>query len=199
MLTLTWPEKTRAHGWPAGVKMGLLAVGTMALFALSSPVTLGLVLAGLGLLAFVPGRDFGRASLRALRPLWPFVLVVGAYHLWLGEPVAGMAIILRLLAAVMAANLVTMTTPLSGMLAVFEWLLLPLGRLGMNPQAPAMAFALVIRFIPVTLARATCLTDAWRARAPRSPGWRIVAPVAISTLDDAAHVGDALRARGGLE
>ncbi len=199
MLTLTWPEPTRAHRWPAGVKMGLLAAGTVALFALSDPTALGLVLTGLGVLAFAPARAFGWAALCALRPLWPFVLVVGAYHLWLAEPLAGLTIILRLLSAVMAANLVTMTTPLTAMLAVFERLLSPLAALGMNPRAPAMAFALVIRFIPVTMARAESLSNAWRARAPRPPGWRIVAPIAISTLDDAAHVGDALRARGGLE
>lgn len=199
MLTLTWPETTRAHGWPAGVKMAGLAAGTVVLFALDSPHELGLVLAGLTLLNFAPGRGFGMAALAALRPLWPFVLVVTVYHLWLAEPRAGVVIILRLMAAVMAANLVTMTTPLSQMLAVFDRLLRPLQALGMNPRAPAMAFALVIRFIPVTMARAGALSQAWTARSPRRPGWRVVGAVAISTLDDAAHVGDALRARGGLE
>jgi biotin transport system permease protein len=199
MLTLTWPETTRAHGWPAGGKMAALAAGTVVLFTLDSPLDLGLVLAGLGLLAFAPGRGFGMAALAALRPLWPFVLVVSVYHLWLDDPRAGVVIILRLMAAVMAANLVTMTTPLSQMLAVFDALLRPLRAFGLNPRAPAMAFALVIRFIPVTLTRAGVLADAWSARSPRRPGWRIIGPVAISTLDDAAHVGDALRARGGLE
>lgn len=199
MLTLTWPENTLAHGWPAGGKMAGLAIGTVVLFTLDSPRDLGMVLAGLGLVAFAPGRGFGMAALRALRPLWPFVVVVTVFHLWTGDPRAGVVIILRLIAAVMAANLVTMTTSLAQMLAVFDRLLRPLHALGLNPRAPAIACALVIRFVPVTLARAGVLSDAWTARSPRRPGWRIVSPVAISTLDDAAHVGDALRARGGLE
>lgn len=199
MLTLTWPEPTRAHHWPAGVKMAALALGTVGLFSANSPIVLGLVLSGLCLLAFVPGREFGRAALRHLRPLWVFVAVVAAYHLWLAEPRAGVVIILRLVATVMAANLVTMVTPLSAMLAVFDRLLRPLSVLGANPRAPAMAFVLVIRFIPVMLDRAAALGQAWTARSPRRPGWRIVAPLAISALDDAGHVGDALRARGGLE
>lgn len=199
MLTLTWPEPTRAHHWPAGIKMAALALGTVGVFAVKSPVALALALCGLGIVAFLPGQDFGRAALRALRPLWVFVAVVAVYHLWLADPRAGVVIILRLMASFMAANLVTMTTPLSAMLAVFDRLLRPLHALGLNPRAPAMAFALVIRFIPVTLARAEALGQAWAARSPRRPGWRIVAPLAISALDDAGHVGDALRARGGLE
>jgi biotin transport system permease protein len=199
MLTLTWPEPTLSHRWPAGVKLAALAVGTVALFAARDPLVLALVLTGLVGLAFVPGREFGLAALRALRQLWPFVVVVAVYQLWLADPRAGVVIILRLLAAALAANLVTMTTPLARMLAFFDRLLSPLRALGLNPRAPAMAFALVIRFIPVTMARATALTQTWAARSPRRPGWRIVAPVAISALDDATHIGEALRARGGLE
>ena len=34
MISLTSPVKTRAHGWPAGAKLGALCVSSIALFAL---------------------------------------------------------------------------------------------------------------------------------------------------------------------
>ena len=35
--------------------------------------------------------------------------------------------------------------------------------------------------------------------AARRAGWRIVAPLALMALDDAEHVAEALRARGGVQ
>ena len=57
----------------------------------------------------------------------------------------------------------------------------------------------MIRFIPVMLARFDQLAFAWRARAARRMGWQVLMPAALAALDDAAHVAEALRARGGAE
>ena len=43
------------------------------------------------------------------------------------------------------------------------------------------------------------LSEAWRARSPRRTGWQIVMPLAALAIDDAEHVAEALRARGGVE
>jgi biotin transport system permease protein len=42
------------------------------------------------------------------------------------------------------------------------------------------------------------LSDAWRARSPKRPKWHIVTPFAVLAIDDAEHVADAIKARGGL-
>ena len=91
-----------------------------------------------------------------------------------------------------------MTTPLQGMIAVLERLAAPFARLGLKPHVLAVSIALVIRFTPVLLARAERLAEAWRARSPRRPGWRVVVPLALGAIDDAEQVAEALRARGGL-
>lgn len=198
MLTLTSPTETPLHRWPAGVKMGLLCLVTMLLFRLQTPAALGMAAAGVALPYLMAGRAFAWQGLRLLRPLWPFIAVVALWHLWAGDAAGGGAVILRMLAAVAAANLVTMTTRLSDMLAVTERLLAPLGRLGLRPRVLALAVALVIRFVPVMIDRHARIAEAWQARSARKPGWRILLPAILAALDDADQVADALRARGGI-
>ena len=107
-------------------------------------------------------------------------------------------ILLRLLSALALANLVTMTTRLSDMIDVVRLLTRPLAKLGLNPAALDMAIALVIRLTPVLAQKGRNLTQAWRARSPRKPSWRILLPFTVLALDDADHVAEALRARGGF-
>jgi biotin transport system permease protein len=198
MLTLTSPVETPLHRLPAGGKLAVLALFTAGLFWITSPLWLALSLSAVLLLHGLGGTAFARHGLRLLRPLWPFVAVVGLWHLWTGDGIAGLSIILRMLAAVAAANLVTMTTRLSDMIAVLETLARPL-RPVLPPRRLALAIALVIRFVPVMSERLAQIAEAFRARSPRRAGWRIVAPAALAALDDAERVADALRARGGIE
>lgn len=197
MLTLTHPRKTPLHRWPAGLKLALLAGFSLLLFRLP-PVGLGAAAVFLAGLHLALGRDLARAGLRALLPLWPFVLVLGIWHVFGGTPVQGGLLILRMMLAVAAANLVTLTTPLSGMIAVIERLAAPLRHIGLDPRAVALAMALVIRFAPLLLERQRGIAMAWRARSHRRPGWRIALPLTLSALDEADQVAEALRARGGV-
>lgn len=198
MLTLTSSVEIWAHRLPAGAKLAALACGTVGLFALTTP--LAQAVAALAVLALIAsgGRAFARECLGLLRPLWPFVAIVALWHLITGDIAGGAVVILRMAAAVAAANFVTMTTRLSDMLAVIERLLAPIAALGVRPRPLSLALALVIRFIPVMLTRTEAISLAFRARSPRRPGWRLLMPVSLAALDDAEHVADALRARGGV-
>ena len=196
MLTLTSPQITWAHPLTAGGKMAALCIWTAVLFQLTLPA-LGIAAVATAALPLSCGIPFAVTSARLLRPLWPFVLIVALWHLWLDDTASGAAIILRLLTAVAAANFVTMTTRLTDMITVIAWLARPLAALGLSPRLLALAVALVIRFIPVMLTRSQTIRESWRARASSRPGWRILIPVLLAALDDAEHVADALRARGG--
>jgi biotin transport system permease protein len=195
MLTLTSPGETWLHRVPAGVKLALLAVVTTGLFTLGGlgwPLFL-LILVGVlygvcGLLGY---------GVRRLLPLWPFLLVLALWHGWTGTPADGATVALRLVAAVAAANLVTMTTRLTDMVSVLEHLAGPLRYLGLPPRTLALALALVIRFIPVLSDRIGMLRLAWSARSARRAGWAILVPATLAALDDADRVAEALRARGG--
>lgn len=196
MLTLTSPAETWAHRRSAGVKLAALALATTVLFLLDSPWVLAGAAAATGLVYLTAGAEFARTGLRQLWPLWPFVAVVGLWHLWTAEIADGAAILLRMVTAVALANFVTMTTRLSDMLTVFERLARPLAPI-LPPRRLALAFALVIRFIPVMLERMGLIRQAWAARSTRKARWRVLVPATLAALDDADRVAEALRARGG--
>jgi len=171
---------------------------SVAAFAFDTlPAMAGLAAATLALLIPCPA-PFRAETLRALRPLWPFLALLVIFHLVTRQAVEGAALALRLLAMVTLANLVTMTTTLDALLAVATRLLSPLRPLGIKPGRIAFAALIVIRQVPTLLARARQLSEAWRARSRRRPGWQIVFPLCLATLDEADHLADALRARGGI-
>jgi biotin transport system permease protein len=195
MLTPTLATETALHRWPAGAKLALLA---------SLGVTLGLTakpaLLAAGFLAvwaaFLP---LGRAEVarmpRRLWPLWPFVLVIGGWHLIRGTPETGLVITLRMLTMFAAATLMLLTTRFDALLATFADLMRPLARLGLPVDRMALALAMAVRFVPVLAERAGELARAWRARSPRKPRHRLIAPLALAALDEADHAAEALRAR----
>jgi biotin transport system permease protein len=197
MLTLTSPIETPFHRIPAGVKLAALCAFTIWLFAAHGTLPLTLSLAAVVAGYATGGPLFMATGARMLWPLWPFILIVGVWHGLTGAAWEGAAIILRMVTAVAAANLVTMTTRLDDMMAVMRRLARPLAPFGLPPRRLALAVALVIRFIPVLSHNAAKITEAWRARSPRRPRWRILPALTLSAIDDADRVAEALRARGG--
>ncbi|PTX75767.1 energy-coupling factor transporter transmembrane component T family protein [Sulfitobacter mediterraneus] len=198
MISLTSPIRTRAHNWPAGAKLLSLCVATAVLFAIKDVPAQVLVFALVIALYTIPGRDFLAAGFRQLRLLWPFVLIVGLWHLWTGEFALGASVVLRMLSAVGLANLVTMTTRLSDMIDVVKAVTVPLRWFGLSSRVLEFAIALVIRLTPVLVERGGQLSQSWKARSRKAPNWRIILPFTVLALDDADYVAEALRARGGF-
>lgn len=195
MLTPTSPVESPYSRWPAGVKLALVAGLGMVIGALSHVVLLAMALA-LVWLTFLPvGRaEAARLPLR-LRPLWPFILVIGGWHILRGTPDVGLAVILRMLIMVAAATLLLLTTRFDALLATFSTLFRPFKRLGLPVERIALALAMAVRFIPVLSQRAADLALAWRARSARNPRHRLLTPLALSALDEAERSAEALRAR----
>ncbi len=198
MISLTSPIETRAHSWSAGFKLAALCLSTLLLFSIHSLIIQVTFLTVVITLYALPGLVFMRYGLSKLSILWPFILVVLVWHFWISELLQGCAIIMRMISAIALANLVTMTTRLSDMIDVVRFLTQPLQRFGLNPRILELAIALVIRMTPVLLDKGQCLAMAWRARSTRRSGWKIILPFTLIALDDADHVAEALRARGGL-
>lgn len=198
MISLTSPVETRAHGWPAGGKLAALCLATMVLFAVADLSWHFGFLAGALTLYALPGRQFFQGGMRRLRVLWPFVLIILLWHFVTDDFAIGAVIVLRMITAVGLANLVTMTTKLSDMIEVVRWLSAPLRRFGVQTRSIELAIALVIRFTPVLAQKGQTLALAWKARAARRLGWQVITPFAVLAIDDAEHVAEALRARGGL-
>ena len=139
MLTLTSPVETPWHRVAAPIKLSLLALSTVGLFWLDSPTSLLAALIAIAGLHLPGGQVFAVHALRMLRPIWPFVVIVAIWHVWSGETQGGAVVILRMIAAVAAANLVTMTTRLADMMAVIERIARPLAWFGVPPRSIALA------------------------------------------------------------
>ena len=198
MISLTSPVETKAHHWSAGLKLAALCLSTLVLFSIDSLVIKSAFLAFVITLYALPGPIFMRYGLLKLRILWPFILIVFLWHLWIQELLQGSTIIIRMICAVALANLVTMTTKLSDMIDVVHFLTQPLQRFGLNPRVLELSIALVIRMTPVLLNKGENLGMAWKARSTRRSSWKIILPFTLIALDDADQVAEALRARGGL-
>ena len=198
MISLTSPVETKAHHWSAGLKLAALCLSTLVLFSIDSLVIKSAFLAFVITLYALPGPIFMRYGLLKLRILWPFILIVFLWHLWIQELLQGVAIIIRMICAVALANLVTMTSKLSDMIDVVHFLTQPLQRFGLNPRVLELSIALVIRMTPVLLNKGENLGMAWKARSTRRSSWKIILPFTLIALDDADQVAEALRARGGL-
>ena len=198
MISLTSPVKTRAHSWPAGVKLAALCLLTGGLFFVHNLSTHVAILTAILALYATPGRQFLISGLSKLSILWPFVVIVCGWHWVIDEYTQGAVIVLRLVSAVALANLVTMTTRITDMIDVVRVLSAPLRRFGLNSRSLEIAIALVIRMTPVLLEKGQAISESWRARSRQKVSWRFIIPFALLALDDADQVADALKARGGL-
>jgi biotin transport system permease protein len=198
MISLTSPIRTRFHDWPAGGKLAGLCVTTIVLFHIDNPTLLCAVVIGVICLYALSGRVFLWAGMKELYVLWPFIVVVGVWHFWNGNPTEGWVIVMRMVSTVALANFVTMTTRLSDMTEVINYFFSPLRFFGLSVRAMELGMALVIRMTPMFVEKGNLLALAWQARTPRRPKWQLLFPFSLLVLDDADHVAEALRARGGL-
>ncbi len=198
MISLTSPVKTRAHNWSAGLKFGALCLATVGLFQLSNLfIHLGIFL-GICACYGLSGSIFFYAGVRNLRPIWPFIVVVLVWHYFTSDILDGAVIVMRMLNTLALANFVTMVTRLDDLMDSLHWCLAPLRYFGLKTEAISIAVALVMRFTPVIRQKSCYIRDAWLARSRYKPRWRLIVPIATLALDDADHVADALRARGGI-
>ena len=133
---------------------------------------------------------------RAVRPLLPILLVIGAFQWWqLGGPVAA-RIVLNILLCVVAGSLLTATTPLHRLLDGVVSLARPFRRFGADPERFALTIAIMLRSIPFIAGAFADVRDSARARGLERNPRALVLPVFITTVAYARHTGEALAARG---
>ncbi|TDS78675.1 energy-coupling factor transporter transmembrane component T [Comamonas sp. JUb58] len=182
------------HRLPAGLKLLLLALSSMALLALSDLRIQALAFAAIALLY----ASLGAAS-RPTRRLVVVALIasalVGGLHAATGQPWLGLASGLRLVSTTMLGAMLTATTRFGDLLGVAEWLLSPLARQGLPVERLALQLGLMLRFAEQFFVQWQRLADAYRVRTGRSGGWRLLAPLTIHMLITARKVADALAIR----
>ena len=187
-------QHTWLHGIPAGVKLLVLALLGTGLF-LTDQLTL---LAGATAVCVAIYASLGRASVRA-KPLVIGVLVasalVASFHLLMLHPALAGITVMRLVSATLMGIALTLTTRYSDLLQVFEWVLSPLQRLGLQTASLALQLALMLRFTEHFFVLWRRLDDAHRVRTGKAGGFKILAPLTIQMLMAARRVADSLHLR----
>lgn len=189
------PGTTWLHRASAGAKLlGLLLAGLLVV-AIRGPVSAVLVLAvALGLVAW-SGHGL-RGTLGALRAIALVAVLLGAWQVWQNGWPRAVESVGDLVTLVLLATVLTLTTPIDEVLDAITRALGPLRRVGVRPDAVALAFSLAIRAIPTTIAIAEETRDAALARGlERDPRARLT-PLVIRVVSHARATGDALQARG---
>jgi len=132
----------------------------------------------------------------AVRPLAAVLLVIGLFQWWqLGAPTAG-RIVLNILVCVVAASLLTATTPVHKLLDGVVRAAGPFRRLGADPERFALTIGIMLRSIPYIAGTFADVRDSARARGLERNPRALVLPVFITSVAFARQTGEALAARG---
>ncbi|KAJ1682520.1 hypothetical protein LUZ63_022258 [Rhynchospora breviuscula] len=181
---------------PAGPKMLLLAAAAIVVAALPTEAWAAVACAGVVLLAYLASgvgvRELGR-QVWGLR--W-IVLVTAVGQLIFLGPEPALANTVRVVAALLVAALLPLTTRVEDMLDALERGFAPLRRAGVDAERAALLLAVTITTIPVLARLAAEVREAQRARGVRPSLRAGVVPFVVLSLRHADQLGDALAARG---
>ncbi|MRD55550.1 hypothetical protein GH816_03215 [Betaproteobacteria bacterium LSUCC0115] len=203
MLSLYLSEPSWLHRVRPGTKLLVLAAASMALLPSTSLVLL-LTVSLLAVLGYLSLLARGRRRLVVLLKTAGLLAgLVGVFQFGLVYSSSGLVLAgelalvsaLRLLALVMLADLVSVTTPITEMLAVFRRILAPLNRLGVSTDTLTLLVGLLIRATSLIQQRLQTIQDAYRVRCGRSAGIRAVAPLVRQTFEANHRLAEALEAR----
>ncbi|RNL83538.1 energy-coupling factor transporter transmembrane component T family protein [Halostreptopolyspora alba] len=195
VLGLYQPGDSLAHRTPAGVKLLVLFCAVTVVLVLG---TLWVAVGGVVVSALLYPLCGVRARYvwRMLRPLLPFLALIVGFQVLTGDPWAAVRTCAVLGLAVLLSGLVTLTTQVSTMLALFERLAAPLRHLGVRPDRLALVLALTIRAIPMVTVAWQTSREAYLARGLRGRPHLMVVPVVVGLVRSAEAMGEAMTARG---
>ncbi len=193
--SLYLPGNTRLHRASAGLKLAVLAVASTALMWVHSPALLFVVC----VLVCLSVRSTG-ASLQQIwqqvRPLVWLLLVLGGLSVWPHGVLQTLEMILRLCTLVLAALVVSMTTPLTQMMHVVARLLRPFERLGwVDAERVALGVGLTLRLIPELGVQWQDIREAQLARGLKPSPLTMGVPMLLRTLRRADEIAQAIDAR----
>jgi len=183
------------HRQPAAVKLLAVLVLSITVLAVQSLILFLLLLVGVAG-AYNSLGSKGRQRLFALRFLLPLILGLGFVQGFIVGWESALRATFKIFVMIMAADLVTATTPTQAMLNCVQRLIAPLcRRIGRDSRKISLAVALMIRFIPVLSAQWQVQRDAWSARSHRGPGLRLLIPFIAQALLRTDQIAESLQSR----
>lgn len=126
-----------------------------------------------------------------------FILVpLAGFQWWAKDFDYAAALFLSILASIIAAFIVSLTTESGELLEGVETFLRPCGRVGLPVENISLALSLTLRMIPVMFATVYEVLDARKARGAGFSPLAFGTPVLIRSIRRARALGEALQARG---
>lgn len=189
------PGQSFIHRAPLALKFLLVfGCGLASFIVVDWRVSLA-VLAGLCGLFLLTGAGLKKLW-AAIRPLAAVLVVIGVFQWWmLGAPTAA-RIVLNILVCVVAASLLTATTPVQRLLDGVVGAAGPFKRFGADPERFALTIAIMLRSIPYIAGTFADVRDSARARGLERNPRALILPVFITSVAFARQTGEALAARG---
>ncbi|UUZ43948.2 energy-coupling factor transporter transmembrane protein EcfT [Janibacter limosus] len=195
MIGLYREGHSAVHRLPAGAKLAsLLLVGLASPFlrsTVATTVALILVLAGYAL-----ARMPVRVLLQMVRPLLFVMVPLALFQTVVAGWQRAFVIVGVLVALVLLANLVTLTTRTSDLIDVVVRVCGPLRRVGVNPERVGLMLQLAIRAVPLVIDTGRRVREAQHARGLGASPRAFAVPLIVGALRRADAMGDALAARG---
>lgn len=194
-LGLYRPGTSLPHRLPAGAKLVALVLAGAASVLVDRlwQVATALALVAVG---YAVARLPWQVMLRQARPLLWILVIVGAFHVVVNGWERALVVTGVILALVLLAGLVTLTTRTSDLVDALVRALRPLRRLGVDPERVGLLLALGIRSVFVVAQIAEEVRDAQRARGLTASPRAYAVPLIIRSLRHADELGEALVARG---
>lgn len=191
----TVPGDGFLHRTPAWLKVLALAAVTVTVLILREPaVSLGVAV---GVLVISAAAGVPPSTvLRLLRRIWVLLAAVLAAQLIFNDLTTAGEVLSRIIACLLGAQLLILTTRPNALLGVFRELVLPLRLVGLRPGRIALSGLVMLRAIPYLADLAHLAHRQAQARGlERSIRARTV-PLLTGSVDYARDTGRALAARG---
>ncbi len=173
--------------------MFLALCGTV-IFMVSSVTMLSLFLLFVAFLYGIAKVPFNNV-VKQLKSMSLFLVLIFVFQVFFKSWLTGFEVILRFIALIFLASLVSLTTKVSDMVNSVERGLRPFRFLGINPSKLSMALSLAIRFIPVVSEKFNEVREAQQARGFDTNILALTMPLIIRTIKMASDVAEALDAR----
>ncbi|WP_326638742.1 energy-coupling factor transporter transmembrane protein EcfT [Streptosporangium sp. NBC_01755] len=189
------PGSSPLHRTPAGWKFLVLLGLAAVVFVLRSPAWLGGICAVM-VLGYMLARVSPGRCLRLARTLGLLVAFMFALQWWLLGLDAAVLVCLRIVAALTAANLFTITTRVDDVVSAVERGLRPLRRFGVRPDRVGLLVGLTLQSVAALSKIAAEVREAAKARGAQRSVTAFAVPFLVRTLRHADELGEALAARG---
>ncbi|KGI79434.1 cobalt transporter [Actinopolyspora erythraea] len=195
VIGLYQPGRSPLHRLPAGWKFLALLVFAVLIVVFDRLWQLGVGAVVLGV-GFAVARLRPAVVLRTMRTVLVLLAVVFALQWWLLGVASAAVVCLRLLVAIGAANLFTLTTRVDDLVAAIERAASPLRRFGLRPETLGLLVGLTVQAVGALSVIARQTREAQRARDAGRSVAAFTVPFLIRTLRHADELGEALAARG---